>query len=150
MAYVPLLFTPAHRQSYSPPVETHQNNGSAAWRASEDNSILENGRGVSSGCNFTLELKSSYGDVAYSGYFAILDAEDGGLDSGAQCPSGRPKDIADCKCIRCRAAGDPSSSRLLTLVRPTDLYGDFRALALRFQYVHPSVFQLDLEPCYKV
>ena len=51
--------------------------------------MLYYGYYVTSGCNFTIELKSGE-DVSYSDYFTVANAQDDTLSTDAQCLSGKP------------------------------------------------------------
>lgn len=63
------------------------NSGSYTWRGDVFNSALvyNYGYGAPSGCNYSIELKV-WTDVVYSGYFTMINAQDGGLSSDAVCP----------------------------------------------------------------
>ncbi|KAK4550494.1 hypothetical protein LTR36_000073 [Oleoguttula mirabilis] len=64
------------------------NNGSYTWYSEYNNALYTSstGRGgAPSGCNYTISLKS-WTDEIFSGYFAILNPNDGGLATNATCP----------------------------------------------------------------
>lgn len=63
------------------------NNGSYTWVEDGYNSPLEYryNSGAPSGCNYSIALKV-WTDTVYSGYFTIINPDDGGLATDAQCP----------------------------------------------------------------
>nr|OQO21891.1 hypothetical protein B0A51_10983 [Rachicladosporium sp. CCFEE 5018] len=65
------------------------NNGSYSWTANSYSSGLVAGYSsysLSSGCNYSIALKV-WTDVAYSGYFTVINPEDGGLNTTSVCPT---------------------------------------------------------------
>jgi hypothetical protein len=55
-----------------------KNNGTLTWHADIDNS-------ASSGCNYSIYIKA-WTVYAYSGYFAVINTDDGGINPDAECP----------------------------------------------------------------
>ncbi|KAK6442961.1 hypothetical protein LTR95_000839 [Oleoguttula sp. CCFEE 5521] len=65
------------------------NNGSYSWTSNSYSSGLVAGYSsysLSSGCNYSIALKV-WTDVAYSGYFTVINPEDGGLNTTSVCPN---------------------------------------------------------------
>nr|OQO31642.1 hypothetical protein B0A51_01132 [Rachicladosporium sp. CCFEE 5018] len=65
------------------------NNGSYSWTSNSYSSGLVAGYSsysLSSGCNYSIALKV-WTDVTYSGYFTVINPEDGGLNTTSVCPT---------------------------------------------------------------
>ncbi|KAK4960458.1 hypothetical protein LTR10_003354 [Elasticomyces elasticus] len=69
---------------------TAPNNGSYTWRGESGNALYRDNfyDGASSGCNYSISLKSPGGEV-FSPYFTLENKNDGGLARNATCPLSR-------------------------------------------------------------